>query len=242
MTRLLLVLGLVGLVGSSDVPTPAPAPLALADTTVEAGAAVFDYIGVYHATEAPAADGERWLGLYATDSGWELVPVTVHTRTAYDPIEDDEAGPFTGVEVRTDRSTRTGDVLSDDGLAFFKSDRLTAGPVHTAFAGFWQARPATELYLWNALHSASLAAESVPGQPGETVLKLAGAPILHHTNRDDGTLALHWAGDLDRDGRLDLVLDASPHYNMTRLQLWLSSAAVESAPLGLAAEHQTTGC
>jgi hypothetical protein len=58
----------------------------------------------------------------------------------------------------------------------------------------------------------------------------------------DATPRLVWAGDLDRDSKLDLLFDATYHYNVTHLVLYLSSAAKEGELVGKVAEWKTTGC
>ena len=58
---------------------------------------------------------------------------------------------------------------------------------------------------------------------GDTVLAELPVNRLH-----DSGAGLLWAGDLDRDGRLDLLLDLSEHYNMSLPTLFLSSAAADS--------------
>lgn len=58
----------------------------------------------------------------------------------------------------------------------------------------------------------------------------------------DSPPRLVWAGDLDRDGRIDLLMDLTHDYNLTHLALFLSSAAKEGEFVGLVAEWITTGC
>lgn len=58
----------------------------------------------------------------------------------------------------------------------------------------------------------------------------------------DGPPRLIWAGDLDRDGRIDLLMDLTHDYNLTHLALFLSSSAQEGEFVGLVAEWITTGC
>ena len=223
------------------------------DTTAVPGAGVFLNVGIFHGGEAPATDGERWLGLYPTDAGWELAAVTVRVRTVPDPLFGSPGAPEdppTGAEVTTDRTQRTPTddgsetYLTDDARFFVRADGLTPGPVATAFAGRWpfEAGAALALELPGGLGAADLDAAGLAGRPHELVLELDGQPVLHHVNRDEGYASLLWAGDLDRDGALDFVLDASDHYNLSAPQLWLSSAADDGAPLGLAARHETTGC
>ena len=59
----------------------------------------------------------------------------------------------------------------------------------------------------------------------------------------DESPRLHWAGDLDRDGQLDLIYNLSGHYTQTRLALYLSSAAKPGELVGLVATwNGTCGC
>lgn len=48
-----------------------------------------------------------------------------------------------------------------------------------------------------------------------------------------------WAGDLDGDGKLDLVTEHSPAYLSSLVQIWLSSKAKPGHALGLAASHMS---
>jgi hypothetical protein len=53
---------------------------------------------------------------------------------------------------------------------------------------------------------------------------------------------LLWAGDLDRDGKLDLLVTVSDHYNVAEQVLFLSSAAGAGGLVGEVARLRTTGC
>lgn len=59
---------------------------------------------------------------------------------------------------------------------------------------------------------------------------------------DEGHLALVFAGDLDRDGRLDLVMVNSPKYSVSPLTLYLSGAAGEGELLREAARWEHYSC
>lgn len=55
--------------------------------------------------------------------------------------------------------------------------------------------------------------------------------------------SLRWAGDLDRDGQLDLIYNLGGHYTETRLALFLSSAAKPGELVGLVARWDgSCGC
>jgi hypothetical protein len=58
---------------------------------------------------------------------------------------------------------------------------------------------------------------------------------------DEPSLLVLWAGDLDRDGRLDLYMDLSRKYSVSRRVLFLSSAATGDVLVGEAAVFETTG-
>jgi hypothetical protein len=58
---------------------------------------------------------------------------------------------------------------------------------------------------------------------------------------DEPAWPILWAGDLDRDGRLDLYMDLSWKYSVSRRVLFLSSAASGDDLVGEAVVFQTTG-
>ena len=51
-----------------------------------------------------------------------------------------------------------------------------------------------------------------------------------------------WAGDLDGDGKLDLLLNLSTHYNLDSHRLFLSSMAKKGQLVGEAAVFDAVGC
>ncbi|MCO4774079.1 MAG: hypothetical protein KDA24_28875 [Deltaproteobacteria bacterium] len=51
-----------------------------------------------------------------------------------------------------------------------------------------------------------------------------------------------WAGDLDLDGLLDLIIEESWHYNLSQPALWLSPAAEEGQALGRVTGLASVGC
>lgn len=53
---------------------------------------------------------------------------------------------------------------------------------------------------------------------------------------------LIWAGDLDRDGKLDLIMDLKTHENTSQIGLFLSSKSTKSNLLKLVALRSSVGC
>jgi len=58
----------------------------------------------------------------------------------------------------------------------------------------------------------------------------------------DGPPLLLWAGDLDKDGKLDLLMDITNHYNISETALFLSSLARSGELVGKAGTFRTGGC
>ncbi len=59
---------------------------------------------------------------------------------------------------------------------------------------------------------------------------------------DDAGWSLIWAGDLDGDGKLDLYVNVTQHYNVSERKLFLSSQAQKGQLVKEIAEFVTTGC
>lgn len=54
---------------------------------------------------------------------------------------------------------------------------------------------------------------------------------------------LIWAGDIDRDGKLDLIVDVSDHYNaVANVVVLLSSRAAKDDLVGIAGSFRAVGC
>ncbi len=59
---------------------------------------------------------------------------------------------------------------------------------------------------------------------------------------DDSIYVLLWAGDIDRDGIPDLLIDTSNHYNISTIALFLSSKADKGKLYKKVAIFETIGC
>jgi len=59
---------------------------------------------------------------------------------------------------------------------------------------------------------------------------------------DDAMVSILFAGDIDMDGYLDLIINDTYHYNVSNPTLFLSKPAGEGETLKAAAAQQSTGC
>jgi hypothetical protein len=150
-----------------------------------------------------------------------------------------------------------------DEVALVTLPSLKAGPVVTAFRGGtnagWRGRDRLPGEGLGVSLGAEYASLSVYGtvRPGGGGL---GEPMItdyevHMVVRrrtamvfslplvsNDRPPRILWAGDLDRDGVTDLIVDAPPHYNARRYILFLSSLARGEQIVAEAASLAFVGC
>lgn len=215
-------------------------------------------VGDYHQGEV-AADGARrsWLALHPGDDqghGAALHRVQVRIEANHDPLLD-APGQQTGTRVSVE------DMAMADLL--LNGPRLQPGPItvasqrqplHPAILGGLQMR-----IDWKDEHfilDTDCQPRSDDPRWGTCRITLTAGDrhqVLAHANgsRNDagdwerGELAvpkLLFAGDLDRDGKLDLILDLSDHYDLTQVTLLLSSEAASGQMVGEVATLGTVGC
>lgn len=204
--------------------------------------------GQFHGDEISAESGETWYGLFADGDGFKLVATRIEVAIVEDAIMDAE-GEKTGKEVS----------LEFEGEPLFLvrgSEDFQAGPVKTAFRGAKFLYPGQSEVMTLApskyfrlsafgealdgLYEAELkdyTLKFVQGQgEKQTIVRYEQLYSL------DGRPELLWAGDLDRDGKLDLFFNLTDHYNVMGYTLFLSSKSGEGEYLRKVAELILTGC
>jgi hypothetical protein len=193
----------------------------------------------YHGDEMPYADGEEFLALTPE---CVLVPVKIQVRREHDPIVDND-GEETGRHVALPGF--------DDYTFLLRGRNLHPGKVTPADPDFVElevgvtkaeiqlGRSTSHLSYRCGERECTLVLETKGVSQDLLTLEIgrSGTRILTEV-----THGINFAGDLDHDGRLDLIMNASTHYNESRPTLFLSSAAKEGQLVGLAAELSMTGC
>lgn len=221
--------------------------------------------GDFHGDEPVARHGQRWLVLrISADGSARLDASRLRVLKVEDPLVDGP-GETTGRRVEAD---------GPEALAFVRGPLLRAGPVDTALvealggAGLSDTRIVfagadytlrTECAAFAATGEASPSAHSpqcrILLQRGEARVLLMtatgtrlpdGATVIG----DEVSPHLLFAGDLDRDGALDLIFDTTDHYNLQRPTLFLSRPAAgqgdaaggDALPLRAVAQYAAVGC
>ena len=204
--------------------------------------------GDFHGDEIQTAGGGGWLALVRSGSRVSLESVVVTIVPVRDSLVDGDSGPITGRRVSVEGKDP---VLLARGIPGLRPGPVTEAQLDCADCGqpteFNQHR-----YFRLQLDGEVYELEAFLPQPGEpfdenSEIRLshrAAVQIIHRPTRvpDDPNWRVIWAGDLDGDGRLDLYVDTSDHYNMGLGRLLLSSAAGPGELVGEVAVFETTGC
>lgn len=204
--------------------------------------------GTYHKNEVwGGAEKEDWLGVFRTAEGYELRPAVLHINTVKDPVLD-SANVLSGREV----------VAADTNALFFVAGlrRATTGPVDTA-AFHITTLPANKALTYTfdgreyTIEAYGDSVEQASGNysyinygwrvSGRKNGRQVTQTLVEDQRFKDSIYVLLWAGDLDRDGIPDLLLDLSNHYNISRYALYLSSMAERGKLYRKVAEFKAEG-
>jgi hypothetical protein len=207
--------------------------------------------GTFHQGEAVARHGERWLALRVQADDARLDTTRLRVNTVFDELLDAE-GQATGSEVGSDKT---------DVVTYLRGTGLHAGPVARArsedTAGDSGLVAQTLTLGDKAYRLATRCEAAVPeggfmcdialieGERSQTLVRMTAQQMQGRPGLmlgDDASPHLIFAGDLDRDGKLDLVFDTTDHYNLSRPVLFLSGAAEGDELLHAVAEHSAVGC
>ena len=196
----------------------------------------------YHGDEMPYRDGEEFL---AITEDCVLAPVRIRVQREEDPIvdvDDEKTGKHVAVAgfgeftflVRGKR-LHPGKfaIASPDYLEVLQPDTKTRVAFKlgsTTSHLFYRCgdKSCAVVLETNGVTQDLVTVEVDRGHVREVLLELS------HT--------VHLAGDLDHDGKLDLLMDGSTHWNETRPTLFLSTSAKEGQLVGKAAEIVMSGC
>ena len=206
--------------------------------------------GDFHGDEPVARDGQRWLALRVDAEGRaRLQPTRLQVMPITDPVLD---GP-------DQTSGRRVQAEGAESLAFLRGPTLRSGPVDTAHVQSLGLPGLPDARIEFAGQDYRLQTECAPFVPApdafpemrlsphcrvllyrdqaHAVLMEVPATRIrsddgteHTSFGNDASPSLLFAGDLDHDGQLDLLLDVTDHYNLQLPTLFLSGAASPAAP------------
>ena len=189
-------------------------------------------VGTFHGGEVSAESGEVWLGLYSTPGRYALIPLRITVETVYDPFVDN-AGEKTGRVVSVEKQTAP--LFLIKGLNTPKRKFIRTLSAEGAILS-----PGKSLDLrLDGKNESHLTAygEGEIGPNGFTSLENyslelskghLSQELVAYSSTNSAIPILLWAGDLDGDNQLDLVINAAPRYAVSSApMLFLSSMAKE---------------
>jgi hypothetical protein len=191
--------------------------------------------GQYRDIDVSINLGGRWLALAPVDGLWHLVPTKVVTQLVHDPVLDSE-GQKTGIQISA---------KEPNALALIKMPGLRPGKVDTPNMRF-HGNPRDITPSKGVTIPFKGVAHQVIIVRGKLFLvrglKRSKLDWLRLTRDFSERARLLWAGDLDGDGRLDLLVDYYERSDYTGACLFLSSSAEDGALLGRVVCHGDGGC
>jgi hypothetical protein len=191
--------------------------------------------GQYHSDEAPAKPGLGWLALAPVGGVWRLEPAIAKATLVHDAVLDGNDDK-TGVEISAGFA---------DAIALLRVPGFTPGKVDTPNMQFKDKRrqlasdAPLQISFKGREYSLHVIDSTVFLRSGDGSTALEG--LVAGNAESEDTVALLWAGDLDRDGKLDLLLSTSG-YNSSGVCLFLSGKAQANGLVGLLACHRGVGC
>jgi hypothetical protein len=206
--------------------------------------------GEYHGGEVEARTGERWLGLFATRRRTVLATTTLKVQWVHDEIVDDDSRAKSGRRVRVQGRAQPVFVVRSAGA-------LRPGPVTSARrnrdtvltdGSQLRLRLGTRRYLLRVdTRRGRRSDEGISPDARLVLTEGKSGQVLYRPSdwgepTEPGEWHLRWAGDLDRDGKLDLYLEVTWHYNLSQRMLFLSSAARPGRLLRRVGLFESVGC
>jgi hypothetical protein len=214
--------------------------------------------GVVHPNEAPAQPGKGWLALHKAGEHWYLSQARVRVRPAPeaafgDSVEIMSSKPDTvalirGPGLRGQRLNTASGLEAVQALSL-QSREVADGPL----AGTAVVQMKGAHYLFKLRRRVEQSAETRRELEGAGARDLVAYPLTvslgqHSVDLGDsglgdyeGGVSVMWMGDLDGDGRLDLVVESSGA-NSGSLCLLLSRGAKRSNIFLSVGCHNTIGC
>jgi hypothetical protein len=202
-------------------------------------------VTVYHGEELHTKSGLTWMGLFPTKAGqFELRPTRVNVTMVHDEINDEPVNQKTGKKVTTSDKVEPLVLVKD-------VPALKAGKVITSTT-YQKERPdvGAKLKLNVGGKESTLTVGGVKKDKEyrsqyKVVLETGGVKQTVYERKevaDSSFPSLLWAGDLDGDGKLDLIMDTTDNYNVRNVTLFLSTKAKPGKLVEKVVSHESTGC
>ena len=192
--------------------------------------------GSYHGDEVDAKDGEQWSAIIIDGQETILSESRLNIEPVYDPVLDDENGK-SGKKVAVKGGGNV-PLFLVKGLKM-EGDNIK---IPTSFSKPQILKDGDLINL--SINDSSRVLLTVTGTKVEISMNGVRQAIGSvYSEMNETSLSLVWAGDLDGDGRVDLILNDISHYNtIINFRLFLSSEAGPNKIIKEVASFRAVGC
>ncbi len=192
--------------------------------------------GPHHGSEVPLNADGAWWAICGPKGRRELKQVPVFVRLVNDAVLD-AASEETGAEAVARGCEEP--LLFLRNVAGLKPRALTEGTVLPIQDGVASLRYGTEDLAVRRFRTGESGFRLELHSAGRTQTLFTAETGL---SGDPEPWSVSWVGDLDGDGRADLLLEATEDENVGQTFLFLSGPAPPGVPLKLVATYRTVGC
>lgn len=205
--------------------------------------------GQFHSDEVePDAAGRTWFGLFQEEEQFFIQPTEIVLSRFHDPLLDNE-GEMSGWEVSVPDGRIP--VVLISGL------KCIAGPVpHLDIPSSIYPGDTVEVLFENHLYTFWATGENVEDSTsGQRLIynykllvsrsgegRISESVVVQHSRFDETFTSILWAGDINGDKRLDILIDLTDHYNVTAPTLFLSEDKESKSVVSFFAQHRAVGC
>ncbi len=200
-------------------------------------------VGSFHGDEVPLNEPKDWLGVFCKQLVCDARHTTIKTARVHDEVVDEDTKANTGTSVSVSSQ--------EQPLFLVRGIAPTSRSIPTVFQGEKNmvAGDLLPIGFSGANYELRVDGKKMEDEPlpkgsrlifsnGSTMQEVFSLP----EGGNDPYITVLWVGDIDGDGKPDLLVITSWHYNVSHKVLWLSSLAKPGQLVGLAAIFETTGC
>lgn len=199
-------------------------------------------VGTFHGGEVPNVAGRKWFALMVNGEHAELKTAAPKIKTVFDGIMDDEKNKasYSGKQV---------EMKGPEPFMLIRREGLKTGVIKQASISATD-NGQTIIFdnaKYTVQHQCQKKGKDEEFQACKVYLVGNGINQWLGDTKENGesdfaeTISVSWAGDIDRDGKIDLIIEKS-RYNNSDTVLLLSSAAKAGKHLLEVAKLSRQGC
>jgi len=209
--------------------------------------------GTFHSDEVwKNADKENWIALFQSERSYYLAETKIKTIRVYDSVADENENDKTGWDVTTINRGRalilieTLDFLKPHQVLeavlskkqIFPGDTLRInylGVHYILYATGEKKKVQTDPEWFEVWNYKLYITATIKGKQHKSLL-------VAKPSFDDQMITLIFAGDIDDDGILDLIINTSRHYNVSSPTIYFSKPAKNGEVVKPMGVHTSVGC